>query len=387
MTDDVNFRNEAVDEAFNKNKKTFLAILPLGSNVNFMFFLFFIIFSIISLIVIKIPIKINSVGLIEQNNKDSHIIFNQDGYRVKSINKKYGETLKKGESVLVLEKNYSRLNKNNIDINLKHLDELKSLLVKTEVSHFKNKNVLIKIHNKQKDITKIIEKEVKSKEKFRQNAVKNYNSGLIINEKLEETQKELQDAEFKLAQSQQSEIKHLQSILEEDNRNKNDIAKIHSEIKETQRQILEQKKEKEPIILASPCDCSIDRISIKEGSIIKKDELLVTLRNNFKKDTTGILYVSTMNFGDIDKNSRLNIKVDSYPFLKFGTITGDINYISNSPINDEHIKDKNITGSHYLIQSNITNVPDNISLKDGMSIQAHIVTKTVPLYKFLFEKM
>ena len=387
MTDDVNFREEAVDEAFNKNKKTFLAILPLGSNVNFIFFSLFIIFSIISLIIIEIPIKINAIGVLELSNKDSHITFEYDGYRVKKINKQNGEILKKGEPILILEKNYSYSNKNNIKINLSHLEELKSLLIETNNSHLKNKKVLSEIYNKQKDITKIIEKEVDIKEKFSINATKNHNNGLVINEYLEEKQNELQASKFKLAESQQSEIKHLQAILEEDNKNKVYIAQVNAEIKATQGLILEQKKEKEPIIIASPCNCSIDRVSIKEGSIIKKDELLVTLKNKSKKDITGILYVSTMNFGDIDKNSSLNIKVDSYPFLKFGTIKGDIKYISHSPINEQYIKNKNITGSHYLIQSSIKNIPDNISLKDGMSIQAHIVTKTVPLYKFLFEKM
>jgi multidrug resistance efflux pump len=387
MSDEVKFRDEAIDEAFNKNKKDFLAILPLGSNINLLFFLTFIAFSIMSCVFIEIPVKINSFGIIKKNNNDSHITFNQDGYRVKEISKINNSTLLKGETVLILEQNYSRLNKKNIDINLKHLEDLKKIVINTELSHIENKIILNKIHEKQKDITLIIEKEVKTKKLHRKNAVENHRNGLIGNEKLEETLNYLQDAKFKLAQSQQSEIKHLQYILEDNNRNKNYISEINSQIKNTKQQIAEQKQELEPILLVSPCDCTIDRISIKEGDIIEKDELLITLRNNNKTNISGILYISTMNFGDIDKNSKLNIKVDSYPFLKYGTIKGDINYISHSPISESYLKNKNIIGSHYLIETSITNIPDDIKLKDGMSIQAHIVTKTVPLYKFLFEKM
>jgi multidrug resistance efflux pump len=387
MSDEVNFRNEAIDEAFNKNKKYFLAILPLGSNINFLFFLTLIVFSVISFITIEIPVKINSFGIIKKDNKDSHITFNQNGFRVKNISKINNSILKKGETVLTLERNYSHLNKNNININLKHLKDLNNIVQKTELSHIKNTNILNEIYIKQKNITKIIKAELKTKTLYRKNAIKNHKKGLIGSEKLEKSLSSLQNVQFKLAQSQQSEVKHLQSILENNNNNQNYISEINSQIKNTKEQVFEQKQELEPISLVSPCDCTIDRISIKEGEIIKKDELLITLRNNKKANTSAVLYVSTMNFGDIDKNSKLNIKVDSYPFLKYGTITGDINYISHSPISEDYLKNKNITGSHYLIETSITNIPNNIKLKDGMSIQAHIVTKTVPLYKFLFEKM
>ena len=386
MSEKVNFRGSVTEEVFNSNKKSFLSILPVGSQMNFIFFFFFSVFLITVFIFVEVPIKVNVTGVIKDENKDYHMHFDKEGYIIKKILYKKGELLKKGDIIFSLEKSYNQSSQNKININIKHINEVDNYLEHLRKSYKNKVNVLKEIHKKQIKITEILKKEVIVKVKLKEQALKNRSRKLITLDDLNNAIFNVENKKRELAESEQAETILLKELMDVNEENKKSFTSAVTEKMEISERIVNEEKEQELINISSPCDCTIERINIVKGESVRNGQLIVTFKNHFDEKFSTVLYASTSNFGDINsERSVINIKVDSYPFLKYGTIKGDINYISRSPISDLDIKSNIKSGDYYIIEANIKNVPKNIRLRDGMTVKAHIITKTMPLYKFLLK--
>ena len=87
-------------------------------------------------------------------------------------------------------------------------------------------------------------------------------------------------------------------------------------------------------------------------------------------------YVKNMDIADIDIGMDVEIKLDAYPYNKYGTVKGKVKYISPSSfVNDQ-------LGSVYLIKVRVLNKNNEIKLTSGLTgnVEIKIGKRTVMDY-------
>lgn len=87
-------------------------------------------------------------------------------------------------------------------------------------------------------------------------------------------------------------------------------------------------------------------------------------------------YVKNMDIADIDIGMDVEIKLDAYPYNKYGTVKGKVKYISPSSfVNDQ-------LGSVYLIKVRVLNKSNEIKLTSGLTgnVEIKIGKRTVMDY-------
>ncbi|HEY1055512.1 MAG TPA: HlyD family efflux transporter periplasmic adaptor subunit [Emticicia sp.] len=92
----------------------------------------------------------------------------------------------------------------------------------------------------------------------------------------------------------------------------------------------------------------------------------------------GEMLVGQYNFGKVRKNQEVIVKFQSYPFQEFGTVKGQISYISDIP------KD-----TAYLVRVNfpnglVTSANKKLPFRNGMTASGEVVTENLKLIEKLF---
>lgn len=81
-----------------------------------------------------------------------------------------------------------------------------------------------------------------------------------------------------------------------------------------------------------------------------------------------VCYVKNMDIADVEIGMETEIKLEAYPYNKYGTVKGTVKYISPSSFNSEQM------GSVYLVKLEIADVPDGINIVSGLSGSVEIKT-------------
>lgn len=68
-----------------------------------------------------------------------------------------------------------------------------------------------------------------------------------------------------------------------------------------------------------------------------------------------------MDIADIKVGMAAGIKLEAYPYIKYGTVKGTVRYVSSSSFNSEQL------GSVYLVKLDIDNLKPNINVMPGLS--------------------
>lgn len=74
-----------------------------------------------------------------------------------------------------------------------------------------------------------------------------------------------------------------------------------------------------------------------------------------------VFYVKNMDIADIKVGMEAEIKLEAYPYNKYGTVKGTLKYISPSSFNSEQL------GSVYLVKLDVDNSNPNINVMSGLS--------------------
>jgi multidrug resistance efflux pump len=74
-----------------------------------------------------------------------------------------------------------------------------------------------------------------------------------------------------------------------------------------------------------------------------------------------VCYVKNMDIADITVGMEAEIKLEAYPYNKYGTVKGTVKYISPSSFNSEQL------GSVYLVKLDVDNTNPNINVMSGLS--------------------
>lgn len=81
-----------------------------------------------------------------------------------------------------------------------------------------------------------------------------------------------------------------------------------------------------------------------------------------------VCYVQNMDIADVEEGMTAEIKLEAYPYNKFGTVSGTVKYISPSSFVSEQL------GSVYLVKLEIENSNEEIHVISGLSGTVEIKT-------------
>lgn len=373
---ELKFRKDAVKEAYNNDKKSFLAILPVNSNLNLFFIFFGFSILLLSLILVKIPLKIKTKGYISKTITSNVIISQYDNMYVFEISGNI--SLTENSPLLTLKK----IENNNI----KYLQNLKEEVLTYELkikeitdNHHQKIDLTKKIINNKKDLKILAKKNYETNFKYYEEMIKSLNNGLISKDKIHEIKNNIEVLKAKIEEYESEildlELQNFNYYLEY----KSEISNINIKISKIKNEIILINEDKKITITSKCNDCFIENYFIQEKDLVKKGTPLLSIKSKENKNKEKIfLYISPEDLSKIEIKSKVNIKVDGYPYLKYGTVKGEVYYISQSPVK---IKDE----SYFLIEVNNLDIPKEISLIDGATVQADLIKNYFPLYKFLIK--
>lgn len=373
---ELKFRKDAVKEAYNNDKKSFLAILPVNSNLNLFFIFFGFSILLLSLILVKIPLKIKTKGYISKTITSNVIISQYDNMYVSEISGNI--SLTENSPLLTLKK----IENNNI----KYLQNLKEEVLTYELkikeitdNHHQKIDLTKKIINNKKDLKILAKKNYETNFKYYEEMIKSLNNGLISKDKIHEIKNNIEVLKAKIEEYESEildlELQNFNYYLEY----KSEISNINIKISKIKNEIILINEDKKITITSKCNDCFIENYFIQEKDLVKKGTPLLSIKSKENKNKEKIfLYISPEDLSKIEIKSKVNIKVDGYPYLKYGTVKGEVYYISQSPVK---IKDE----SYFLIEVNNLDIPKEISLIDGATVQADLIKNYFPLYKFLIK--
>jgi len=149
--------------------------------------------------------------------------------------------------------------------------------------------------------------------------------------------------------------------------------------------------------ILAPMDGVITTVSVSSGqSIASSSNLISILPNNAELRVR--LYAPSKSLGFIKDNQEVKMKVDAFPYQKFGWLEGKVKFISESPTAVSEINPSQIAfakdGQSQEPLFSILVIPENNYmfaygkkeyLKPGMQLQAEVSLDRRKLYEWIFE--
>lgn len=152
-------------------------------------------------------------------------------------------------------------------------------------------------------------------------------------------------------------------------------AQINSKLSELDGQLAEIKANLEKYALSlkyqqiiAPVSGYVNTINVNTlGETVTSAQELVTI---VPKDTSleMVCYVKNMDIGDIEIGMETEIKLEAYPYNKYGTVKGAVRYISPSAFVSEQM------GSVYLVKIEVTDFNEDIDIISGLSGSVEVKT-------------
>lgn len=120
--------------------------------------------------------------------------------------------------------------------------------------------------------------------------------------------------------------------------------------------------------IIAPVSGYVNTINVNTfGETVTSAQELVTI---VPKDTPleMVCYVKNMDIGDIELGMETEIKLEAYPYNKYGTVKGTVSYISPSAFVSEQM------GSVYLVKVEVIDANENIDIISGLSGSVEVKT-------------
>ena len=170
----------------------------------------------------------------------------------------------------------------------------------------------------------------------------------------------------KLINSHKSEILQNVSSLE------TQLADVSVQISQYDTQQSEQE-------IISPINGYINQLSVKNnGDFVSQAQVVATIVPESESSEMNC-YVQNTDIADINVGDEVEIKLNAYPYSKYGTVKGTIAYISRGAIVSEDM------GSVYLIKVNVVNENNSIQLIPGLVGTVEIKTGTRSIMSYFLE--
>ena len=167
---------------------------------------------------------------------------------------------------------------------------------------------------------------------------------------VKQAENEFIQAETNVLKAQTTYSEQINSSLSEINGN---ISQIDAQLEKYRLSIENQK-------IVSPVNGYINSIAV----------------NNIGETVTSAQQVKNMDIADIKVGMDAEIKLEAYPYNKYGTVKGKVKYISPSSFQNEKL------GSVYLVKLDVDDSNPNINVMSGLSgaVEVKIGTQSIMRY-------
>ena len=321
----------------------------------------------------KIDVVVTASGSVQPKG-NINVVKTYAGGTVKSINVSEGAFVKKGETLI-------NLDTESLDIDEKKLENQKKILEM-------QKEIYQKI-NKGEDISKLkidkyddelqpYVKAIKDSDASYKNTLESLEkekSTADLNKQIAEIQREEynENGSDRQKRMQELTVNQYQEAIEEADLKIKDakmqysvqinskITEINGQLDEINSDLEKYKLSKEYQQITSPVDGYVNSIAVNTvGQAVSSAEELVTIVPE-NAEPEMVCYIKNMDIADIEVGTETEIKLEAYPYNKYGTVKGNVTYISPSAFVNEKM------GSVYLVKINITEIPDGIDIISGLS--------------------
>ncbi len=328
----------------------------------------------------KIDVVITSSGSIQPVG-NLNVVESYANGSVKSINVTEGAYVKKGDVLIELDTESLEIDENQLNNQKKIIESQREVYLKIRSSEDVSK---IKISDYaaelQPYIQAILDSDASYKntlanlEKEKSNADLNQQIAQIQLEEYQEngTERQAKSQELLIQQYtldlEQTDLKIVYTKTQYSANVNSQISQINSQLDEINNNLEKYRLSKEYQKITAPVSGYVNSISVNTiGETVTSAEQLVTIvPDNMPVEMVG--YVKNMDIADIKIGMEAEIKLEAYPYNKYGTVKGTVKYISPSSFNSEQL------GSVYLVKLEITDVPDSINIVSGLSGSVEIKT-------------
>ena len=183
---------------------------------------------------------------------------------------------------------------------------------------------------------------------------------------VKQAENEFIQAETNVLKAQTTYSEQINSSLSEINGN---ISQIDAQLEKYRLSIENQK-------IVAPVNGYINNIAVNNiGETVTSAQQVVTI---VPADTPVemVCYVKNMDIADIKVGMDAEIKLEAYPYNKYGTVKGTVKYISPSSFQNEKL------GSVYLVKLDVDDSNPNINVMSGLSgaVEVKIGTQSIMRY-------
>lgn len=192
----------------------------------------------------------------------------------------------------------------------------------------------------------------------------------------------MKEEKKELINSKNSLISQKESKISEFMKNKYmELNKVQSELAQLNKQIERLSTKSNQQDLTSPIDGKVTQLNVHTigGVVSSAQELMKVVP--FDKELIAEVMISNKDIGFIRANQEVNVKLDAFPFTKYGIIPGEVLDISQDAIIDERLGllfKSRIKINQQYIQVNGA----KIHLIPGMSLSAEVKTGKRRLIEF-----
>jgi hypothetical protein len=374
MKEEIKFRQQAEDEHYSTDKKSFLVSLPPNSTITVLFFAALILTLLSGLYFLRVPVKLAAQGTVDTGFELFTIKNNWNDAVAKRISVKVGDFINYDEPLFELSREHDDALVNSIRsfIEQKKILSERNSLIDSELSRSKLKH---EVHiNKKMSVIRSIDAQLKMAELRETEIHSQFKKGLTSKDKYVFAREKTASYKTTLA-IEKSNISSFEdnfessifSLLNE----KNSIQQMLTEV--------EIKTSNNPLskTIASPCACIVTNVIAKLDRPILDGEELIWLQVDTKKDIQVTVRIPSNRYKPVKKGDLVYVTAPAFPALRFGKlkgIVGDAAFKSSS---------ENSSDAYFVIKISVENVPNDITLTTGMSIEAEFILDTPRLYEFI----
>lgn len=157
------------------------------------------------------------------------------------------------------------------------------------------------------------------------------------------------------------------------------LAEIGSQMDEIEASLAKYELSKESRQLVAPVSGYVNSIDVNTvGETVAAGQDLITIVPA-DMPMEMVCYVKNMDIADVEVGMEAEIKLDAYPYNRFGTVKGQIKYVSPSAFVNEQM------GSVYLVKLDIIDKSGNINLISGLSGSVEIKTGRRTIMQYFME--
>ena len=157
------------------------------------------------------------------------------------------------------------------------------------------------------------------------------------------------------------------------------LGEIGSQLNEIESSLEKYRLSKEYQNITAPVSGYINKIAVNTiGETVSTAQELITIVP-IDAEMEMVCYVKNMDVADIEIGDKTAIKLEAYPYNKYGTVSGTITYISPSAFINEQM------GSVYLVKINPENISDRIDVISGLTGMVEIKTNKRSVMEYFLD--